>query len=82
MEVTVRMAAAVGAVEVDLEDVAAVDMIGDLTEVAAVDQEEEEAWGKYCCWHQSVFSSSLSLSTAMHVRKGGRDRSGGTLPDL
>lgn len=70
------MAAAGGAVGVDLEDVAAVDMIGGLTEVAAVDQEEEEAWGKYyCCWYQSVLSGSLSLSTVKHVKKGRRDRS-------
>lgn len=46
MEVTVRMAAVAGAVGVDLEDAVVADMIGGLTEVAEVDQEEEEAWGK------------------------------------
>lgn len=46
MEVTVRMAAVAGAVGVDLEDAVVADMIEGLTEVAEVDQEEEEAWGK------------------------------------
>lgn len=47
MEVTeVRMAVVAGAAGVDLEVVVAADTIVVLTEVAEVDQEEEEAWGK------------------------------------
>ncbi len=40
------MAVVAGAVGVDLEVAVVVDMIAVLTEVAEVDQEEEEAWGK------------------------------------
>lgn len=62
----VLMAAVAGAVGEDLEVVVAADMIVVLTEVAEVDQEEEEAWGEClkniqcpCC--QSCFIRSLGL---------------------
>lgn len=42
----VKMAAVEGDVGVDLEGAAVADMIVVLTEVAEVDQEEEEAWGE------------------------------------
>lgn len=52
-----------GAVEVDLEVAVVADMTAVLTEVAEVDQEEEEAWGKclkviQCPCYQSCLSRS------------------------
>lgn len=48
MEATVRMGAGAAAeVEASVDVAAAADTIGDLIEVVEVDQEDEEAWGRF-----------------------------------
>lgn len=66
MEDTVRTAAVAGAVG-DSEVAVVADMIAGLTEVAEVDQEGEEAWGK--CDQALMYSDACKCFPHLRLKK-------------